>query len=140
MKVEFRKLHQEARTPTRAHLWDAGLDFYATRVDLLDRRLIYHTGIAVSIPPGYAGLLFMRSSVRDTRLILANAVGLVDPGFQGEIVFTYRELDCSGIRYQIGEKCGQLFIIERPAVELEEVTDFSVSTARGEKGHGSSGR
>lgn len=51
--------------PTRAHSTDAGLDLTATRltqeVDPSGKlTLVYHTDIAVEIPEGYVGLLFMK--------------------------------------------------------------------------------
>jgi dUTP pyrophosphatase len=151
MLIPFRRLRADAKTPTRAHLWDAGFDLYAAATEKMRRnthdrfdasveKIIYYTGIAVSIPPGYVGLLFMRSSVRDTNLVLANAVGLIDPGYQGELMFTYRRLQgVQGRTYEIGDKVGQIAFFERPAVILEEVDEFVIESQRGTKGHGSSG-
>ena len=69
--------------PTRAHSTDAGLDLTATRltqeVDASGKLiLVYHTDIAVEIPEGYVGLLFMKSSVYNRSLTLTNAVGVID--------------------------------------------------------------
>ena len=73
----------EGKLPTRATAWDAGLDLYSTRITQeVDNSgklvLVYHTDIAVEIPEGYVGLLFMKSSVAKRSVTLCNAVGVVD--------------------------------------------------------------
>lgn len=73
----------EAVLPVRAHDTDAGLDLYSTRITQeIDNSgkmiLVYHTDLAVEIPEGYVGLLFMKSSVSKRSLTLANAVGVID--------------------------------------------------------------
>lgn len=76
-------LESKAVLPVRAHSTDAGYDLTATRItqELDEARklvLVYHTDLAVEIPEGYVGLIFMRSSVSKTSLTLANAVGVID--------------------------------------------------------------
>ena len=73
----------EGILPTRAHNTDAGLDMYSTRITQeIDNSgkmiLVYHTDIAVEIPEGYVGLLFMKSSVSKRSITLVNAVGVID--------------------------------------------------------------
>lgn len=69
--------------PTKAHVDDAGYDLTATRITQeLDESgkivLVYHTDIAVELPVGSVGLVFMRSSVSKRSLTLTNAVGVID--------------------------------------------------------------
>lgn len=83
MELKFKKLNEKAVLPTRAHSTDAGLDLttygFTQEVDASGKLvLVYHTGLAVEIPEGYMGLLFMRSSVANKSLTLTNAVGVVD--------------------------------------------------------------
>ena len=73
----------EGKLPTRATAGDAGLDLYSTRITQeVDNSgkliLVYHTDIAVEIPEGYVGLLFMKSGVAKRSLSLCNAVGVID--------------------------------------------------------------
>lgn len=146
IQIKFKKLTATAKTPTRAHESDAGFDFYADEGPLFrgleqdgdPLSIVYKTGIAVEIPPGYFGAMFARSSIRDTGLSLCNSVGVIDSGYRGEIVFSfYRE---NGIGcYLHGDKIGQLVILPLPKVELVEVDDLSDSD-RGAKGLGSTGR
>jgi dUTP pyrophosphatase len=145
MKVRFKKLSEKAVTPSYAKPGDAGLDMTAIQytVDPDYNFLEYHTGIAVEIPEGYVGLLFPRSSVSKTDLVLANCVGVVDSGYRGEIRFRYKfarkEYFANVRRFQEGERVGQLVIIPYPAIELEQVEHLS-DTERGEGGYGSTGK
>ena len=83
MELKFKKLNEKAVLPSRSHVTDAGLDLttygFTQEVDASGKLvLVYHTGLAVEIPEGYMGLLFMRSSVANKSLTLTNAVGVVD--------------------------------------------------------------
>ena len=73
----------EAILPTRATPGDAGLDLYSTRITQeVDNSgklvLVYHTDLAVEIPEGYVGMLFMKSGVSKRSVTLCNAVGIID--------------------------------------------------------------
>ena len=73
----------EAVLPTRATPGDAGLDLYSTRITQeVDNSgklvLVYHTDLAVEIPEGYVGMLFMKSGVSKRSVTLCNAVGIID--------------------------------------------------------------
>lgn len=83
MEVKFKKVHSDATIPSYAHDGDAGLDLTAISfTQEYDRSgklvLVYHTGIAVEIPEGYVGLIFMRSSVSKYSVSMTNAVGVID--------------------------------------------------------------
>lgn len=138
MKVKFKKLHPEAQIPQRAHLSDAGFDLVATSKVNKYNIISYGTGLAIDAPNGYVGLLFQRSSVYKKDLILANCVGVLDSGYQGEIIFNFRKILTDPITYNIGDRIGQLVILKLPEVELEEV-DYFEQSERGEGGFGSTG-
>ena len=98
------------------------------------------TGIAVEIPPGYFGAIFPRSSIRNTPLILSNCVGVIDSGYRGEIVFSFRWVNTAdGAQYKPGDRIGQLVILPLPEVEFEEVLVLS-NSQRGTGGFGSTGK
>ena len=101
--------------------------------------LTYKTGLALEIPKGHVGLLFPRSSVYKTSMIMSNCVGVIDSGYRGEIMLKFRDQwrDYSS-RYEVGDRVGQLIIMPYPQVELEEVDNLS-STDRGSGGYGSTG-
>ena len=139
MKLKFKKLTPDAVMPMKAHPSDAGFDLTAVSVEEDRKRNIvtYHTGIAVSLPEGYFGLLCPRSSVYKHQLQLANGLGIIDQGYHGELIFKYRIVQPHISRYPVGERVGQLVIVPYPELELEEVDELENSD-RGEGGFGSS--
>jgi dUTP pyrophosphatase len=97
MKIKIKKLHSDAVIPSYATSGDAGMDLTAVtaQIDKSGLFIEYGTGIAVEIPRGYVGLLFPRSSLSKTSLVLANHVGVVDSGYRGEVKFRFKELNMS---------------------------------------------
>ena len=141
MKVRFKRLFDDAVAPSKAHGNDAGYDLTAYTVSEDRKRNIvtYGTGVAVEIPDGYVGLIFPRSSVYKHQLELANCVGVIDSGYRGEIKFMFRIVQPHISRYSLGDRIGQLVIMQLPSIELEEADDLSDSD-RGIGGFGSTGR
>lgn len=91
MKIKFVKLLENAVVPTKAHPTDAGFDLTATSRHFDEYgAVVYGTGIAVEIPVGYVGLVFPRSSVSKLDLSMANAVGVIDAGYRGEITVKFK--------------------------------------------------
>lgn len=147
MEVKIKKLVPEAVIPAYAHDTDAGLDLVATSYEYKDdiRCHVYGTGLAVEIPEGYVGLLFPRSSNRKTESYLTNHVGVVDSGYRGEIMLSFKTRDYKAGEiqqlynpYEVGNKIAQLIIIPYPKIKFVEVDNLSDSD-RGENGHGSTG-
>ena len=144
MKVRFKKLVDKAVTPSYAKPGDAGMDMttIGSQINVENNYIEYFTGIAVEIPEGYVGLLFPRSSTSKKDLRLANSVGVVDSGYRGEISFRYKfpkDIYFAKLkRYGNGDRIGQLVIMPYPQIELEEVSELSI-TERGEGGYGSTG-
>ena len=142
MEIKFKKLCEEAVIPSYAKDGDAGKDLTATSRQWSDEMQcwIYGTGLAVEIPKGYVGLVFPRSSVRKYGLILTNHVGVIDSGYRGEIMVTFRPAMAGGAHvYDIGDRIAQLIIIPYPTYESVEAEELS-DTERGEGGHGSTGK
>jgi dUTP pyrophosphatase len=91
----------------------------------------------MEIPEGFMGLVFPRSSIRKTDLVLSNSVGVIDSGYRGEIQVTFKK---SGLnKYEIGDRGAQIIIIPHPPVQFLEVKELS-DTLRGEGGFGSTGK
>ena len=139
MKVRIKKLHPDAIIPKYAKEGDAGMDLTAISMEREYDVVTYKTGLALEIPKGHVGLLFPRSSVYKTSMIMSNCVGVIDSGYRGEIMLKFRDQwrDYSS-RYEVGDRVGQLIIMPYPQVELEEVDNLS-STDRGSGGYGSTG-
>ena len=140
MKVKIKKIRESAFLPTKAHATDAGFDLYADSMSYDDcNNVVYGAGIAVEIPQGYVGLVFPRSSIARTGLILSNAVGVIDSGYRGEVMAKFRRAQVPAEEYKLGERIAQLIILPYPEVEFEEVSELSDSE-RGNGGYGSSGK
>jgi len=140
LKVKIKKLSKDAIIPKYAKDGDAGLDLTCISEKWNDNNsmVTYDTGLAVEIPKGYVGLLFPRSSIAKTSLVLSNSVGVIDSGYRGPIMLKYRYPE-EGMVYDIGERVGQLLILPYPEVVFEEVEELEDSQ-RGEGGFGSSGK
>jgi dUTP pyrophosphatase len=140
MKVKIKKLHENAVIPKYAKAGDAGMDLVAVSMTRhAENKMTYGTGLAFEIPPGYAGFIFPRSSIRDKDLSLTNCVGVIDSEYRGQVAFTFIEhySDASEI-YKIGDKVAQIIIMPYPEIEFEEVDELS-TTERGSGGFGHTG-
>lgn len=143
MRIPVRILDPDLPLPRYASPGDAGLDLVAGEDVSLrpGQREAVPTGIAVAIPPGYACFVHARSgrSLKEG-LALANAPGLIDSGYRGEIKVIVVNLDpSSSIDIRRGDKIAQLVIQAVEQVELEVVDELPESD-RGEGGMGSTGR
>jgi dUTP pyrophosphatase len=142
VRIEFRRLDSDAALPQRARDGDAGLDI-AANAEVTVRpgeRVMIPTGLAVAIPPGHAGLVLPRSGLASRRgLTLANAPGLIDAGYRGEIVVAVVNLDPSEpVAIQKGDRIAQLVVVPFAEVVPVEAVELPAS-ARGEGGFGSTG-
>ncbi|MCR5813152.1 MAG: dUTP diphosphatase [Desulfovibrio sp.] len=140
MQIRFTRLCPEAHAPFRGSSDAAGYDLVAVSKtwDAERQCWIFGTGLAVEIPLGYVGLLFPRSSVFKTRHFLANAVGVIDADYRGEIKAIFRSVGDTANEYAIGERIVQLLILPVASVEYVEVSELS-QTTRGSGGLGSTG-
>ena len=155
MKVKFKKLHEDAVLPSYAKLGDAGLDLTAVGDSEVSASedsqnlwyyIQYRTGLAVEIPEGHVGLLFPRSSISKSALILANSVGVIDQSFRGEICLRFKvdqqvmnevnKTYGAPAKYKKGDRIGQMIIVPYPTIEPEFSEELS-STERGTDGFGS---
>lgn len=144
MDVRVKKLVENAVVPKYAHDTDAGLDLTAVSIEIDSYgNVVYHTGLAIEIPEGYAGFLFPRSSVSKYNLSLCNCVGVIDSAYRGEIILKFNNIkgninSTKGF-YEPGDRVGQLIILPYPKINLVESDELSDSE-RGEGGFGSTGK
>ncbi|MGH2682732.1 MAG: dUTP diphosphatase [Actinomycetota bacterium] len=143
MRLEFKRLDRAVDLPSYAKEGDAGLDLRSNEdvtVKPGDRALV-PTGLAVAIPPGHAGLVLPRSGLASGRgLTLANAPGLIDAGYRGEIIVAVVNLDREdAVEIRRGDRIAQLLVVPFAQVEPVEVPELPGSD-RGGGGFGSTGR
>lgn len=142
ISIQIVRNNPEIELPRYAYPGDAGLDL-ASAVDIIlepFERALVSTGLSIAIPQGYAGLIQPRSGMAmRTGLSIVNTPGLIDSQYRGELKIAAINLDPNNsISIKKGDRIAQLVIIAVPAVTLIEV-DALNSTARGERGFGSSG-
>ena len=145
MKVNFKKLNENAIMPTYGSEFAAGADLYAcTNGETVtfgpgETKLI-KTGIAMEIPEGYAGLIYARSGIANKRgLAPSNKVGVVDSDYRGEIMVSLHNHSLVEQSITDGERISQMVIAPFLKVEYTEVDELT-ETVRGEGGFGSTGK
>jgi dUTP pyrophosphatase len=140
--LPFKRLDPDAVLPARAHPGDAGLDLRSA-VDIEvtpGERALVPTGVAVAIPDGHAGLVLPRSGLASKHgLTMANAPGLIDAGYRGEVICAVVNLDrFTPVRISKGERIAQLVVVAVSELAGEWVEELPPTT-RGEGGFGSTG-
>lgn len=142
LEISITRLDASLPLPTYAHEGDAGIDLYcAEDVSLKPgQRAAVATGIAVAIPPGYAGFVQPRSGQALRKgLSIVNTPGLVDSGYRGEIKVVAINLDPDEpLELRRGDRLAQLVILPVAVARLVEV-DRLPKSSRGEGGFGSTG-
>lgn len=139
MKCLIKKLYPDAKIPTYAHQYDAGMDMYAQERTVVPpgaRVRMYH-GFALLIPDGYVGLVKDKSSISNAGLHQIG--GVFDAGFTGEYNTQLVNLTDKEYVFEKGDKVSQLVIVPVAHPELEMVEEF-LETDRGEGSFGSTGR
>ena len=144
MRIPVRRLDPSLPLPAPAHPGDAGYDLRAREAMVLapgGGRAAVPTGIAVAIPPGWAGLVLPRSGLALRHgLTCLNAPGLIDAGYRDEIrVILVNHDPTEAFKIEVGDRIAQLVIQEVAPIEWDEVDDLG-QTRRGLGGFGSTGR
>ncbi len=143
-KVSVKKLNEAAILPTYGSASAAGADLYLlteapVTVPAGETRLL-HTGIAVAIPEGYAGLIYARSGLASKRhLAPANKVGVVDADYRGEVMVALHNHGKEDQTLENGERIAQLVVTPFLHADFCEASSLD-ETARGDGGFGSTGK
>ena len=144
MKLKIKRVRPYAQVPKQATTGSAGSDLYAA----LEEPLSIPAGAIRSIPTGIAAepdtdsvalLIFPRSGLASKHgITLANAIGLVDSDYRGEICVSLINLRKEAFTIEPGMRIAQL--VASPILLPEiEVTDTLTETQRGAGGFGSTG-
>jgi dUTP pyrophosphatase len=142
VQVLLQRLDPEVDLPRYARDGDAGADLVTTVDAVLapGARALLPTGVAVALPPGYAGFVHPRSGLAlRAGLGLVNAPGTIDAGYRGEIKVIVVNHDREApITLRRGDRIAQLVIQRVERAEFCLVEDLPPSE-RGTGGHGSTG-
>jgi dUTP pyrophosphatase len=141
-ELRFRRLRPEAELPSARHPGDAGLDLRSAVDAVVEpgERVMIPTGVAVAIPEGHAGLVLPRSGLAAKHgLTMANAPGLIDAGYRGEVICAAVNLDReTPVKVHVGDRIAQLVVVALPSVEPTWAEELPESE-RGGSGFGSTG-
>ena len=143
-KIAVKKLDERAVLPKYGSEFAAGADLYALtdgEVTFLPGETKFvHTGIALEITEGYAGLVYARSSLACKRgLAPANKVGVIDSDYRGEIMVALHNHSDKPQTIGNGERIAQLVVAPFLRAEFFQSETLGESE-RGAGGLGSTGR
>lgn len=138
------RLDPDLPLPSYATEGDAGADLVAREDVLLapgGGRGLVPTGVAVAIPPGYAGFVQPRSGLALRHGVTClNTPGLIDSGYRGELKVLLVNTDpAEPFQVRRGERIAQL-VIQRVEHVAFVVCEELPPSSRGESGFGSTGR
>ena len=142
IEVLLQQLDPGLALPSYAHPGDAGADLRSRESFELkpgERRLV-GTGVAISLPAGYAAFVHPRSGLAAQHGIsIVNAPGTVDAGYRGEIKVCLINTDRRHpVRIARGDRIAQL-IIQQVSMAAFATVDELPGSARGIGGYGSTG-
>ena len=143
IKTEIKKVRENAILPRYATEGSAGADLYACLEEEITiasgDTFFVPSGVAISIPDGFVGLIFARSGLAcKSGLAPANKVGVIDSDYRGEIIVALHNHSSNSVSIKSGERIAQLVIMPYYQAEFAEVDELS-STERGKNGFGSTG-
>jgi dUTP pyrophosphatase len=103
--------------------------------------VLVSAGFAVHMgDPHLAALVLPRSGMGHKRgLVLGNLVGLIDPDYTGPIMVSAWNRGVEAVTLAPGERFAQMMFVPVVRPVLQAVAAFSVNTARGAGGFGSTG-
>ena len=108
MNIQFLKLNENAKIPSRATSKSSGLDLYALNESIIKSKSmqIINTGIACIIPNGYEGQIRSRSGLASKNSIFVlNSPGTIDNDYRGELKVilynSYGLIDTSTHKYSL---------------------------------------
>lgn len=144
MKINIKRLYDQAKIPTYANPGDAGMDLYVTLVgwgfdDIKPGQTrLFTSGVSMEIPEGFVGLIRPRSGLAVKKGIDILTSGVIDSGYRGEILVNLVNHGNETVRICNGDRIAQMLILPVYQAEFIEVKELNES-ARGNGGHGSTG-
>ena len=126
MVLNFKKLDDKAKLPTKGSLESAGLDLCIIEdVDILPLgSAIIRTGLSMAMPRGFVGLIWPRSKLSAKHGAQISA-GVIDSDYRGEIMIAMRNSSDRMLELRIGDKAAQMVVqrhySDAEIVEVEEL-------------------
>lgn len=146
-RIGFRLEDKSAIMPTK-RIIDVGYDLTIVKIVQSTTPLntmpllttMYETYVSLVIPLGYYAELVPRSSICKTGYMLANNVGIIDPGYTGTIKVPLIKVDPNAPDLELPLRIGQLILKQNVISEAFDASgDEVIQTERGRGGIGSTG-
>ena len=133
------KLDEGAYLPERAHSTDAGADIRTPIPFTVPARgcAVIHTGVHVETPRECVTLIKSKSGLNVKRGIVSE--GVIDEGYDGEIVVRLNNLSDQVTRFKEGDKITQILVMPVLYPTYVEASEIQRGE-RGSNGFGSTGR
>ena len=147
MIIEYQRLDEYVKIPTRSNPSDAGLDVYAHLEDDIriepGKSVIIPTGLKFGVPHGYMLQVMNRSSVAANRSLVVGA-HVIDSGYDGQVFINLHNIGEHRQTVRYGDKIAQLVMIPvvafRPLLVESELYRQPITISdRGEGALGSTG-
>lgn len=139
MKAIKVRLDEGAYLPDRAHDTDAGADIRTPHRFVVSAHgsATVRTGVHVQLPHGTVGMLKSKSGLNVRCGVLTE--GVIDEGYDGEIVVKVYNHGDEGVLFEQGDKVTQLVVMPVLYPTYQQV-DSITGGERGSDGFGSTGR
>lgn len=129
MIIEFMRVKDGVKVPTRSNPSDAGLDIYAhvgkmgEFVEVLpNQSVLVPTGLKFGVPHGYMLQVMNRSSVAAKRGLVVGA-HVIDSGYDGEVFINLHNVGSRSQEIYHGDKIAQLVMIPIVPFRAYEILD-----------------
>ncbi len=144
MKINVKKLNENAILPTKGSEFSAGSDLYACLHEVLEiephQTVLVPTGLAIELPVGTVGLIYARSGLASKRdLAPANKVGVIDCDYRGELLVALHNHGNQTQTIAPNERIAQLVVPPHFEVSYQQTDELS-ETKRDTGGFGSTGK
>lgn len=144
LDVPLRRLDPDLPLPSYAHPGDAGADLVAREDAVLEPgggRALVPTGVAIALPPGYAGFVQPRSGLALRHGVTClNTPGLIDCGYRDELKVLLVNTDpTEPYKVRRGDRIAQL-VVQRVEEACFRVVEDLPASVRQTGGFGSTGR
>ena len=146
LEVPLVRLDPDLPVPAYAHPGDAGADLFARHdvtVPAAGGRALVPTGVALALPPGYAGFVLPRSGLALRHGVSClNTPGLIDAGYRDELRVLLVNTDpVDAYQVRRGDRIAQLVIQAVDEAMFVEVREGGLpDSSRGLGGFGHTGR
>jgi len=145
MSTEIKiKLSNGASVPEYATSGSAAVDLRANNKESITitpgERALIPTGLSMSIPEGYVGIIAARSGLACKRgICLSNGIGVIDSDYRGEIGVSLHNTSGESFTVERGERIAQMMFLPVTQAAFTVCTELD-ETERGEGGFGSTGK